>query len=143
MLGSAARAVARTAAEGKKQSEIPRCARNDTGARTSKRRGEANRPWGYRDLVGAGADLFRSARIHPGPVRPNAGWGARGSQTQGSAPASHRDELNAKYSRHVVIMLRILSAVLRGDKSFEWEKIGSGALRIECVELSRTACYGD
>jgi hypothetical protein len=40
-------------------------------------------------------------------------------------------------------MLRILSAVLRQSILVERTNVLAGALRIECVELSRTAIYGD
>jgi hypothetical protein len=41
------------------------------------------------------------------------------------------------------VMFRILSAVLRRSILVERTKILAGAWRIECVELSRTAIYGD
>ena len=37
---------------------------------------------------------------------------------------------------------RILSAVLRADQPSHTPKWSTGALRIECVELSRTVIYG-
>jgi hypothetical protein len=40
-------------------------------------------------------------------------------------------------------MFRILSAVLRRSILVERTKLLAGALRIECVELSRTVLYGD
>ena len=43
----------------------------------------------------------------------------------------------------VLLLLRILSAVLRRDNLRAGAKAGAGALRIECVELSRTVLYGD
>jgi hypothetical protein len=41
------------------------------------------------------------------------------------------------------IMFRILSAVLLRSIVVERTKLLAGALRIECVELSRTGIYGD
>jgi hypothetical protein len=52
-------------------------------------------------------------------------------------------ELPSTTSLRGMIMFRILSAVLRRSILVERRKVLAGALWIECVELSRTAIYGD
>ena len=67
----------------------------------------------------------------------------RAAQLRNRYPRSRFHITDKLSSLTAPIMLRILSAVLRRSILVERRKVLAGALRIECVELSRTELYGD